>query len=112
MAAALYFPGRLLVKPMMRVVVLALAVLIACPAFAQGAPQKSCRADRDCAQGEFCETSPQCVDGVNVGVCTVKPTACSMIHAPVKACDGNVYSNRCHAAAAGQGVTGPAETAE
>jgi len=42
----------------------------------------------------------------------VKPEICTQEYIPVKACDGNTYSNKCHASAAGQPVIGPIDTDE
>jgi len=61
------------------------------------------------AKDEFCDTTPNCQDGKVSGVCTEKPQFCSMEYIPVKGCDGKTYSNRCHAQAEGQPITGLAE---
>lgn len=59
-----------------------------------------------CGTGEFCNypVSEICGAADGSGVCTVPPTSCDTVYAPVCGCDGRGYANECMAAAAGTSV--------
>ncbi|MCG8555851.1 MAG: hypothetical protein MJD61_11280 [Proteobacteria bacterium] len=59
-----------------------------------------------CQQDEYCAYEPgeHCGAADATAVCLPRPDGCNHGHRPVCACDGRTYGNRCHAAAAGQGV--------
>lgn len=59
-----------------------------------------------CLPHQFCafERDAICGHADGVGVCRFRPDACIEIYAPVCACDGNTYSNECHANMAGVAV--------
>ncbi|MCE1185021.1 MAG: hypothetical protein LWW92_05375 [Rhodocyclales bacterium] len=82
----------------------ALLLALASP-FAQAA---TCTSDSQCPKNQFCDTGHRCPDGKTIpGQCAPKPEMCTQDFAPVKACNGKTYSNRCAAAAAGQVVVSP-----
>ena len=85
------------------------ALLLSLSANAAPPEPKKCVSNDECSKEEFCDTTPKCQDGKNSGVCMIKPQFCTMEYIPVKGCDGKVYSNRCHAQAEGQPITGLAE---
>jgi hypothetical protein len=70
----------------------------------------ACESDDQCADGEFCERE----DGLcnATGECSAIPQACYQIFAPVCGCDGETYSNDCHANGAGTSVAHEGECAD
>lgn len=87
--------------------ILAMALLVIAPVNATPSPEpKKCVSNDGCSKDEFCDTTPNCQDGKVSGVCTEKPQFCTMEYIPVKGCDGKTYSNRCHAQAEAQPITG------
>ncbi|MHC4837788.1 MAG: Kazal-type serine protease inhibitor domain-containing protein, partial [Planctomycetota bacterium] len=72
---------------------------------AEGAcPEPACRADDDCARGEYCSRPDGECGGA--GVCAEQPLECRDVDEPVCGCDGEDYANACDAAAAGVSVAG------
>jgi hypothetical protein len=67
---------------------------------------QSCSNDSDCAQEQFCDTTPSCPGEGVIGVCKSKPQICTMDYQPVMGCNGKQYSNACAAAGDGQANTG------
>ena len=62
----------------------------------------ACLSNAACGVNEYCSFSPGlCGRGPAPGVCRPRPTAWTPIHAPVCACDGNVYENDSQAYAEG-----------
>ncbi|MFN3197356.1 MAG: Kazal-type serine protease inhibitor family protein [Bradymonadia bacterium] len=58
-----------------------------------------------CPEGFYCDwEGDTCGADDRPGVCTPSPELCSQLYAPVCGCDGNTYSNICHAAGAGVDV--------
>ncbi len=59
-----------------------------------------------CADDEFCSFEPEAICGFAdaTGVCLPRPDACIALFKPVCGCDGETYSNSCHAASAGTSV--------
>ena len=86
-------------------------LLAACATAAESGAEEpgKCAGDSDCAQGEFCDTTPQCHGQGVTGVCVPRPQICTMEYVPVTGCNGKEYANRCAAAAEGQPNTGAAE---
>lgn len=81
-----------------------------------------CINDSDCADGEFCSATGECLSADctndadcgfgracvsapgecgNEGTCTRTPELCPAVYDPVCGCDGNTYSNTCFALAEG-----------
>ena len=71
--------------------ILAISLLIIAPVNATTPKPQKCVANNDCANNEFCDTTPNCQDGKSAGVCLEKPQFCAMDYVPVKACDGKTY---------------------
>jgi hypothetical protein len=59
-----------------------------------------------CADAEFCDYAPEAMCGRAdaTGVCAPRPEQCTLDLMPVCGCDGETYSNRCSANAAGVSV--------
>lgn len=64
-----------------------------------------------CDDGEFCMWSVEHMCGAadHLGECVAIPEACIALFDPVCGCDGQTYSNACHAAAAGTSVVAEGE---
>jgi len=72
----------------------------------------SCTKDKSCSKGGFClRADGQCK---GAGVCFVPGQFCIQIYSPVCGCNGQTYSNSCHARAARQSIrfVGPCMTNE
>ncbi|GJM26170.1 MAG: hypothetical protein DHS20C16_25850 [Phycisphaerae bacterium] len=61
-----------------------------------------CDSNADCESGNFCSKSDGDCDGT--GECLPEPQICAAVFDPVCGCDGQTYSNRCTASAAGVSV--------
>jgi hypothetical protein len=72
-----------------------------CPPVACGA-----RAGNTCGDTEYCayEAGASCGQADAQSICRPRPEVCTQLYLPVCGCDGQTYSNSCHAAAAGTGV--------
>lgn len=59
-----------------------------------------------CSSGEFCSYAAEDICGAadQMGTCEPIPDVCPEIYLPVCGCDGNTYSNWCHANGAGTSV--------
>jgi nitrous oxide reductase accessory protein NosL len=86
-------------------------LLAACATAAESSVEepRECTENSDCAQSEFCDTTPHCPGGDLTGTCTPRPQICTMEYDPVTGCNGKEYANRCAAAADGQPNTGAAQ---
>lgn len=64
-----------------------------------------------CGDDEFCSypASESCGFADGLGTCEPKPELCTQLFDPVCGCDGQTYSNACHANAAGVSVAAPGE---
>lgn len=62
-----------------------------------------------CGDGEFCSYSEVagCGFADATGTCAPRPDACAQVFDPVCGCDGQTYSNACHANVAGVSVAAP-----
>ena len=66
------------------------------------AKNQACEAEGDCRRNLYCARAEGTCHGV--GTCQIKPDACLDIDAPVRGCDGVMYSNSCFAAMMGTSV--------
>lgn len=66
-----------------------------------------------CDEGEFCSYTVEHMCGAadHLGECVTMPEVCIALFDPVCGCDGETYSNSCHAAAAGTSVASEGECA-
>ncbi|MBL8682872.1 MAG: hypothetical protein JNK05_27145 [Myxococcales bacterium] len=72
-----------------------------------GAPVTSCRANSDCASGQYC-AGTTCGGS---GTCARRPEACIALYQPVCGCDGRTYGSACNAASSGVRVAATGECA-
>ncbi len=65
------------------------------------------RSNLGCNAGQFCnwKTADICGAADAGGTCAYKPQVCNHLFAPVCGCDGQTYSNACHANAAGTSLS-------
>jgi hypothetical protein len=67
-----------------------------------------CKNNDECADDEYCEFGTgACISptfDILSGTCQTRPEVCYEIYAPVCGCDGQTYSNDCHAHGAGQSI--------
>jgi hypothetical protein len=66
----------------------------------------TCKANKDCADTEFCDfpDEPAGTCDNAPGVCKARPTFCADVLVPVCTCEGNPFDNECLANAAGEDV--------
>jgi hypothetical protein len=60
-----------------------------------------CETNADCTDDRWCNDDFTVGDCAAPGLCTERPLGCADVWMPVCGCDGNTYSNACHADAAG-----------
>lgn len=73
----------------------------------ENSAERGCNAwGDDCGANQYCQltAAEQCGDSWTEGVCASVKVLCPGVQEPVCGCDGNTYSNRCYAQAAGQNV--------
>ncbi|MEM1415282.1 MAG: hypothetical protein AAGH15_10290 [Myxococcota bacterium] len=69
--------------------------------------ERGCGSGPACGSRRYCDyPRDSCGVSGEEGSCERRPDACDDIFEPVCGCDGNTYSNRCEAHAAGQDVAG------
>jgi len=69
----------------------------------EGPCGEGCANNDDCTTREYCHF-PEGSCGDFPGSCRGRPDACLEVYEPVCGCDGQTYSNDCHAAAAGVSI--------
>lgn len=65
----------------------------------------------NCPEGEFCDFPEEAICSIadGLGTCQPIPTVCDTQYSPVCGCDGETYSNACHAHAKGVAVLRPGD---
>jgi hypothetical protein len=69
----------------------------------EGLCDEGCATNDDCTTREYCHF-PEGRCGDRPGFCRSRPEVCLEVYEPVCGCDGQSYSNDCHAAAAGVSI--------
>ena len=78
------------------------------PGAAAAAQGAGCKENSECADGQYCDTSPACAPEA-AGSCKSRPEVCAQVFAPVTGCDVKLYGNACEAAREGIPSRGKAQ---